>query len=63
MKLGKPKYGTYQTPQGRKYELRTPFDVYDVWRELLAQMPRVVRAERGGVKRCTVLPEPQRVAA
>ena len=63
MKLGKPKYGTYLTPQGRKVELRTAFEVYEVWRVLLAQMPTMVRAERGGVKRCTVLPEQQRVAA
>jgi len=63
MNASKPKYGTYLTPQGRKYELRTPFEVYEVWRALLAQMPTVIRAERGGVKRSVVLPESQRVAA
>jgi hypothetical protein len=41
-----PIYGTYQSPEGRAFEMRSPKDVHDVFCALLKRMPQVVYDKR-----------------
>lgn len=62
MNADKPIYGTYQSPEGLTHELRTPMEVYEVFRGLLKRMPAMVH-DRRNPKRFAVVAEAKKKAA